>query len=513
MHRRSGDGASDVAVRRHPWPRRWSRGLFAVCCALSALTAAASARASDGLWLITRVDVGAAKPAEVDASRRLTQLLRARGYDVLDGAGAGSEFERRHSRAVKELPASKVTELDAALRKLADELASENLEQAQKLIADIEVLSPDIRDQLNRETQRARRRFHICLLAAHLFSKEGYQNESLEQVRKCARDFPGLEPEQGPYLPESIRKFFVHAHTELERIPPSAVHIDVENGSAQNCRARINGIDRGPTPATVDAVRTQRIRVAVDCAEQSGRIYDIALEPGDNSIRIDLELDRAVQTQPALGLRYADAQAAANNRMLHNLRLARAINASYVLQIWNGELHRIDVAARKDTMLGELTTPLEQLIDGMEAAQSSGAGLEAPPLAISGSDGRPAPFRTLGWVTAGAAVLTGGGVFIAWRVREDAVLEFNDESRGEEETCSRRFAALAEQPPDCPEHLERADAAESVMYVLGFSAIALAGLAATFFLIDAQQDTDESVAAQGCGPGPGELGVSCQLRF
>lgn len=461
------------------------------------------ALASDNLWLVMRVDVNAAAPAEVDASRKLPQLLRARGLDVLDGPGASSEFERRHSRTSRPLSDKQSTELDSALRKLADELSSENLEHAQELQADIDALSPDIRDQLNHETQRARRRFHICLLTAHLFSKGGFQNEAFEQIRKCARDFPGLEPEQGPYLPDSIRKFFAHAHQELERIRPSSVHIDLENYGVKDCRARVNGIDRGPIPATVDEVRTQRVRIEVDCGQQAGRIYDVELQPGDNSFRIDPELDRAVLSSPALGLKYGDEQSAANNRMIHTLRVARAVGAAYVLEVYNGELHRVDVATRRDTVVGEVSSPLDGTIDHMLTApevhsDSSGVALS--------SNSRPSStYATIGWITAGAAALAGVGVFIAWRVREGSVGKFNDD-----DDCQNRFSVM--QPEDCPRYLEDADAVQNTMRVLGFTGIALAGVATTFFVLDAtHQDTER--AARSCGPGPGELGVSCRMAF
>lgn len=485
-----------------------------ICAVLVGQTSAALA--SDNLWLVMRVDVDSAKPDEVEASRKLPQLLRSRGLDVLDGPGASSEFERKHSRTSRPVSAKQSADLDASLRKLADELASENLEHAQELQTAIDALSPDIRDQLNHETQRARRRFHICLLTAHLFAKEGYQNESSEQVRKCARDFPGLEPEQGPYLPDTIRKFFAHAHEELERIRPSSVHVDLENYSVKDCRARVNGIDRGPTPATVDEVRTQRVRIQVDCGQQPGRIYEVELVPGDNSFRIDRDLDRAVQTYPALGLKYTDPQAAQDSRLLHSLRLARAVGAAYVLQLYKTALHRIDVATRRDTLVGELTTPLDQLVDSMLSTPAVSNDSQSNVLAAPASGpSRPAtPFATLGWITAGAAVLTGVGVIVAWRVREGAVGKFNQKSPDETtHSCSGRFAKVPdEQPATCPGLLDDADAAQNAMKVLGFTGIALAGIATTFFVLDATHQSHEH-AARSCGPGPGQLGVSCRLAF
>jgi hypothetical protein len=465
-----------------------------------------SALAADTLWLVMRVDVSSPQPDEVEASRQLPQLLRSRGLDVLDGPGASSEFERRHSRTSRALSEKQSADLDSALRRLADELSSENLEHAQELQADIDELSPDIRDQLNHETQRARRRFHICLLTAHLFAKGGFQNEASEQIRKCARDFPGLEPEQSPYLPDSIRKFFTHAHEELSRIQPSSVHVDLENYSVKDCRARLNGIDRGPIPATVDEVRTQRVRIEVDCGQQAGRIYDVELQPGDNSFRIDPMLDRAVLTTPALGLKYPDSQTATNNRMIHTLRLARAVGAAYVLEVYGGEIRRIDVATRRDTVVGEVSDPLDSTVDRILTTPEV-THAESGSFALSANDARPSsPYATAGWITAGAAALAGVGVFIAWRVREGYVNKFNDKTG-----CSSRFST--QQADDCPGFLQDADVAENAMRVLAFSGIGLAGVATTFFLIDATHSDSREHATRSCGPGPGELGVSCRLAF
>jgi hypothetical protein len=467
------------------------------------------AYASEGTWFVTRVDVGAPKPAEVEATKQLPQLLRARGLDALDSPVAAGEFERRHSRTPRPLSDSESAKLDASLRKLADELASENLEHAQELQAEIDALSPDTRDQLNHDTQRARRRFHICLLTAQLFSKGGFQNEAFEQVRKCARDFPGLEPETGPYLPESMRKFFVRAHEELERIKPSTVHVDLESYGENECRARLNGIDRGPTPATVDEVRTQRVRIQVDCGQRDGRIYDTELQPGDNSVRIDPALDRAVQTSGGLGLRYADAKSATNNRMIHSLRLARAVGADYLLQVWNGELHRIDVATRRDTVLGELTTPLDQLVDSMLTAPAWQSPEQQTVLASPERESRPAsPYATLGWISASAAVAAGVGVFIAWRVREGAVGDFNDQT-----SCGNQFVRPTANSEQCPGFLDEADSAQNAMRVMGFAGIVFAGLATTLFIRDATGDAAEKRTANSCGAGPGELGVACRVKF
>jgi len=262
MHCSRGLDAAPTAGSRRPRSRARALGRAALRLGTSAaallplLVQADPAQADDDLWLVTRVELGAARAEELEAAARLGPLLRARGLEVLDAASAAAEFERKHSRHATRLPPAEINELDAALRTLADDLASENLGAAEQALADIEALSPDIRDQLNHDQQRARRRFHICLLAAHLFSKEGYAVEASGQVRKCARDFPGLAPEQGPYLPDSIRTFFARADRELESIARASLHVELESADTDACRVRVNGIDRGPTPASMDDLRT-----------------------------------------------------------------------------------------------------------------------------------------------------------------------------------------------------------------------------------------------------------------
>lgn len=465
------------------------------------------AASADNLWLVMQVDVGnGAAPARSAQADKLVQQLRARGLDVIDGASAAGEFERRHSRVVPALAPEKIAKLDATLRELADHLASENVEQAQRALRVIEQLSPDERDQLNYDTSRARRRFHTCLLAAHLFSKEGDGQQSSEQIRRCASEFPGLAPEQSQYLPESMRTFFAQAERELRTIRAASLHVDVEHARDPSCHARVNGIDRGPVAVTVDEIRAERVRVQVDCAATAGRVYDVALEPGDNTIRIDPLLDRAIRTTRGLGLSYRDETTAANNHLLHSLRVARAVGADSLIQIWNDELHRIDVPTRSELVAQSDGVPIERQLDELLA----GAGSPVQPLAADrAASASTSPLHTLGWVSVGAAMLAGTGTFIAWRVREGAVERFNDPEKPME--CTNRFDLDATE--ECAGHLSTADAAETAMWALGFAGVGLAGLAATLFTIDARRDHDRAGSSHACGNGPGDLGVACTFHF
>ena len=84
--------------------------------------------------------------------------------------------------------------------------------------AGLRQVQPEALDFLNRQSERARRRFHICLLLGHLISKVDQQDEALAQVRTCASDFPGFEPELSRYQPSSMRSFFERAHGKVKAV-------------------------------------------------------------------------------------------------------------------------------------------------------------------------------------------------------------------------------------------------------------------------------------------------------
>jgi len=327
-------------------------------------------------------------------------------------------------------------------------------------------------------------------------------------VRKCARDFPGFEPEEGPYLPDSIRAFFVRAREELQSIRPATLHIDIESGEGERCRARVNGIDKGPLPATVADVRADEVRVQVDCDKRVGRIYSEGIEAGDNVLRVDPRLDRAIDTTHALALRYPDALTARDSRVLHGVRLARVVGAEHVLELVNGTLHRIEVGAQAE--VGEVA------LDGVSIDDAVDQLLDIAPVQAAGNDGgdggqrtdlsRPAPYGTLGWVSIGAAVVSGAVTVVAWRVREGAAADFNDES------CLSMAEAGDTREEVCRNSLDTVHSAETAMLVSGIAAGVFVGVAAVLFVLDANQPGIAS-AARHCGAGPGDVGVACGFTF
>lgn len=490
----------------------WTMLLFGLLTLVS-LAYGPRARAEQ-IWLVTEVRTGGDQSAPAGTTERVEQLLREREQNVLDNSAAAAEIERNHSRPPVRMQPEQLEQLDAALRTLADHLASENLAEARTALEGVERLTPDARDYLNRQLTRARRRFHTCLLAAHLFAKEGYDDDAFQQVRRCASDFPGLEPEEGPYLPESIRAFFARARQELQSIRPALLHIDVVGGGGSRCRARVNGIDKGALPATIADIRADEVRVQVDCDKRVGRIYAHRVEPGDNVLRIDPRLDRALETQSALLLHYADGVSARDQRVEHSARLGLAVNATQVIQVMADRVYRIDVESKEEiasapidssASASSLSSAIAELL---EAEAPSGEPAPDAAVAKDSSTRSNAAFAPLAWVSVGLAGVAAVTTVIAWQVRESAADDFNREDCVDSDDPERPTRAET-----CGNALDTVDSAETAMVVSGITAGAFLGMATVFFVLDATTGGSAEPSASTCGNGPGELGVQCRWAF
>jgi hypothetical protein len=130
------------------------------------------------------------------------------------------------------------------------------------------------------------------------------------------------------------------------------------------------------------------------------------------------------------------------------------------------------------------------------------------PLVGGGSEPKPVdrhpgpPFKLLGWLGVG---LAGAGVataIISWRVREDAADFFNKNKCGSS-------AKKGEQ--GCRDAENRTHTGDTVILIGGIGAGVFLAAGVTFLVLDATRD--ESSTAQACAAGPGDLGLSCQLRF
>jgi len=478
---------------------------------LTALLATARPVKAQTDWLVTEVRADDSSNDSGKTTLRVAEILRARGEHVVDPKAAASELEHKHSRMPVRLQPEELEQLDKALRTLADHLASESLNEARAALEEVERLTPDARDYLNREVNRARRRFHTCLLAAHLFAKEGYDDDAFEQVRKCARDFPGFEPEEGAYMPDSIKSFFRRAREELESIRPATLIVRAETGSTERCRARVNGIDQGEVPARVTDVRADSVRVQLECDGRSGRIYNLPVQPGTIELVIDPRLDRALDTNATLRLHYPNATIAGELRERHSLQIARVIGVGHVLEVFDGRLTRRDLATGATTEADLSKTSLEAAVDSVRAAPAQEPAV-APMAAVTADPVEPSDrsslYPPLAWISVGAVAVAGTVMFGGWRLYRDAA------PRYESEACLK-MGDPRTRGEQCPNLYDRASTGRTVMYIGGISAGVFAGLATLFFVLDAEGGAESAASAQRlpCTAGVGDAGVSCRVSF
>lgn len=113
------------------------------------------------------------------------------------------------------------------------------------------------------------------------------------------------------------------------------------------------------------------------------------------------------------------------------------------------------------------------------------------------------PFKLLGWLGVGLAGAGAATAIISWRVREDAADFYNQNKCGSD-------TKKGEQ--GCRDAENRVDTSDTVMLIGGIGAGVFLAAGVTFLVLDATRD-ESGTAAQACGAGPGDLGVSCQLHF
>jgi hypothetical protein len=525
------------------WFRNASRSAVGVLV-LAATFAPARASAEEPEWLVSEVDVGR-QPATFASAVNVGDSLRRHGQVVIAGSAAAKQFAREQSRSPVQLQSAEIEQFDRRLRALADHLASENLYDARLVMAELSDNSPDTLDYLNRQAERARRRYHGCLLMGQLLSKAGQEHESSEQLTSCARDFPGFEPERSPYLPESIRAYFERVLQKLRAMPASLLRVEIarardDEPDDQRCHALINGIDKGAIPATVANIRADVVRVQVECGDGPARIHEVVLKPGKNTLAIDPTFDGAVQTQGSLKLSYENPVRASQLVLDHSLAVATAVGVQQMVLVMNGDLLRVDVAtrrisARASLSSGTLDAVVGRLVEegptlGEVPAQGGGVAAAAGPASAAAmlaaeptpsdleatekraapardeGSGSHVPYATLGWISAGGAVAAGATALIAWRVREGHAQDFNTY---DDKVCTM---ISDDPPPMCAASLKNVETAETVTLVAGIVGGSLAVASAVFFLLDSGSSSDAR-AQHGCGAGPGDLGVACKLRF
>jgi hypothetical protein len=136
-------------------------------------------------------------------------------------------------------------------------------------------------------------------------------------------------------------------------------------------------------------------------------------------------------------------------------------------------------------------------------SEGSAAGISIGGRPPSGEQRRHGPpYQTLAWLSVGLSAAGGIAAIVSWRVREGAAADFNDAECMQEDEKREEV---------CADALARVDSAETAAIVSGIAGGAFLTAAVVFFVLDGTSGDVET--ATPCGAGPGDVGVSCKLRF
>lgn len=381
--------------------------------------------AQDRSWLVTQI--GASAESEREFAERIVVLLRKRRLEVIDPDRAASLFEHKHSKSPVMLPPSELEKLQQAIASLAHHLALENLAEAQQSLKVLKELTPDVADYLNRKMVQAEELFQACLLTAHLLRKGGRREKAYQQIGDCVRTFPGFEPNKADCPPHIISLFY-RAAAEIDATTPATVQIRVSSGD--RCRARINGVDWGPTPTKVPGIRANQVRIQVECGERPGRIYTKEIRPGNNRFVFDARFDQVVRTEGGLLLEYSNADEGQKYRVEDNIKIAEVIGAGQILQLdlQTQTLHRVDVAnkreiARERFEAGTLEQAVERLLAIEVPRPQTNPDLKQHEPVF---DDRDVDFDTMAWgyTGAGLSLISLAAGWIYWAVRRGERYDF-----------------------------------------------------------------------------------------
>lgn len=335
---------------------------------------------------------------------------------------------------------------------------------------------------------------HACLLGAAFCVVSGVLGTSRLCVSSAAaqrgREQAGEQsPEYRRLVQQALDEFqrgnwdeaaglFAQAHT----LSPSARTLRGMGLAAFEGRRYVDALRdlRAALESTVNPLTAeQRAEVSetVSRAEHYVAQLELSVTPADAEVRVngvvvpDQGGTRALVVDP--GLIEVRASAPGYEPEARELRMVSGARQTVAVQ-----LARIGEGKTSSTLVGPSTPPPRE-------TRRSGP-----------------PFGTLAWLSVGLAGAGGVAAVVAWQVREGAADEFNDAK------CREDGVAASEV---CADSLARVNSAETGIIVSAVAGGAFLAAGVVFFLLDSDQNSVE--AAQSCGAGPGDLGLSCRLKF
>ncbi len=383
--------------------------------------------AAESPWVTVVVEHPQADDAVVLLRRLATPLRERHGIAVWDPKNAAREFEATHSANPTEVSDDEIRKHTELIRESIALGAVKEYRDAAELMRKFYRLPRIVQDQVRLKVPAlARDIFDQCMVLVRAAKAEGDDHEALERARVCIHDSPKERP--AGYTSPPAKEAFQQVWNEIAAKGPASLVVEV-TGATAPCSFVLNGqvVQQGlPFRYKGPAVPT---RLQANCG-RPGRVHMLSLQPGKNALRIDLRLERVLNTAGRLSLRYDDPAEEQQAQLVDGAVLASTLGSRDLLLIGGTEGGRVtfthvDVPSGRvlgEAVLGHDATEAQLLL----AAQSLAHGPPGDVVEHSASNRAASPARggagkfVLGGIGAAAGVT---GSLVAWSVYKSRVTQ------------------------------------------------------------------------------------------
>jgi hypothetical protein len=234
--------------------------------------------------------------------RTMGAALSGGGTRVLSPGVAVTLFEQKGSGPPKKVTDAQIQRLDALMKEALRLIVVQEHSRALEVLTSAQKLTEEAIAELNRTKARSENVLDTCLYMVRALYDTVDRTRAKEQARHCVRLVPGGDANLQKHPPE-----VVELYEEAGRPSPEKTGSLTINSKPQGCDARINGLRLGQTPFTMTDLYPGDYQVQVECDPgRRGRVRQITIGTGNTEVFVDVDLDRAVRTEPLLRLQYPD---------------------------------------------------------------------------------------------------------------------------------------------------------------------------------------------------------------
>ena len=226
--------------------------------------------------------------------------LSAQGARVLSPEQAVILFEQKGSTPPATVTDMQLQRLDALTQEALRLIVVQEHARALEVLRLAQQLIGEAIAELNRTQTQTQNILDTCLYMVRALYDTGDRARAKEQARQCVRLVPRGEADLRKHPPE-----VVELHEEASRPGPEKTGSLTVDSKPQGCDVRINGVRLGQTPLTITDLYPGDYQVQAECdLGQRGRVHHVSIGAWSEKVFVDVELDRAVRTEPLLRLLY-----------------------------------------------------------------------------------------------------------------------------------------------------------------------------------------------------------------